>query len=431
MSVRHLRAGTRMVIVVLLLGGALVARPAAQARGLAVDWTKFGKETMKAAPGAIRNGSETDKARYMAGMVAEKYASLGVQPNTSLLARLAALIRYGDVNVGTCGNLTAAMRSALEGAGFKSSQLVMIVANKSKAAIAADAWSAQDVVNPNHGGLGVAIGGKLWVIDAWHHGLDSWTFGGFAKSPYSLMPLPAWGAQMTRDGYSRFTHEDGSSAPTSYGDINTLATAIGNKLPPGNPPAPEPGPTAPTPGRRARRATSDGAPPPTGSGTAGREAPPSQGLVIWPKLAGSTWSGQIIVRESNEDGSAEFVFHVTIKVDSVSNISGSFEFPMAHGPQGPVRQQVPCLGHYDSMTGKIMLTFNKSHTMNEDATVARLVTTVEVEGTMKGGVDPDPNHSDLAQGEFSGSREVRASIDGGAQKTATSRLTGSWRLSRD
>jgi len=49
---------------------------------------------------------------------------------------------------------------------------------------------------------------------------------------------------------------------------------------------------------------------------------------------------------------------------------------------------------------------------------------------MKGGVDPDPNHSDLAQGEFSGRRVVTASLGGRAPIIATTRLKGSWRISR-
>jgi len=433
MSARDMCAGTRILAVVLFLGATLVAPPGARADGLGVDWTKFGKETMKSAPAAIQNGSETDKARYLAGKVAEKYESLGVKPNTSLVGRLKAQIKYGDSNVGTCGNLTDALQSTLEGAGFKSDHLVKIVADKSKAQFAADAWSfqARDVVNLNHGALGVAIGGKVWVIDAWHHGLDSKSFKGFDKSPYSLMPLPAWGAQMTKDAYVAFSQEDGSPNPKSYGNINALAAAIENKLPPGGALASGPEPqAAATPARRARPARTDGATPPTGSGAGGRESTATQGLVIWPKLAGSKWSGQINVEESNEDGSAGFTFQLTITIDSGNNIRGSFEFPMAHTDQGPVQQQVPCVGQYDSTTGKLTLTFEKSLVRNETVTALPLVTTVKVEGTMKGGVDPDPNHSDLAQGEFSGRRVVTASLGGRAPIIATTRLKGSWRISR-
>jgi hypothetical protein len=151
---------------------------------------------------------------------------------------------------------------------------------------------------------------------------------------------------------------------------------------------------------------------------------------LWPKLAGSTWSGQINAEESIEGGTSGFVFDLTIVVKSDNTIAGGFEFPMAHSEQGPVRQQITCTGNYDPSTGKIALTFEKSYTRNEPGTVLPVVTTVKVTGTMKGGVEPDPNHHDLAQGEFRGSRVVQATMSGGKPVTTTGHLTGSWRLQR-
>jgi hypothetical protein len=58
----------------------------------------------------------------------------------------------------------------------------------------------------------------------------------------------------------------------------------------------------------------------------------------------------------------------------------------------------------------------------------RFSAAIKVTGTMKGGIEPDANHHDLAQGEFRGSRVIESSINGGPPSISTGHLTGSWRL---
>ena len=103
---------------------------------------------------------------------------------------------------------------------------------------------------------------------------------------------------------------------------------------------------------------------------------------------------------------------------------------MAHTSQGPVRQQIPVAGQYDASTGKLTLTFEADYSYKESGTSLPITTSVKVAGTIKGSVNPDPNHQDLAQGDIRGTRTVKATPAGGKAVVATSKLNGSWRLQR-
>ena len=442
------RAPKRVFRGATLLALALACAQGATAADLGVNWYRFGQQAMKEAPESIRKGPETDKARYLAAKVTDKYAALGVKPNTTLAGRIYSLGRYGKADVGACGNLTSSLEDALMGGGFKADHLVKVLAEKphpllrlnrsdlvNPMAIGSALLQSYADVNSDHGGLGVVIGGKVWVVDAWRHGQETGSFKGFDKSPERLMPLPAWGARMAEDGYAYYTRIEtstGNPDPKYYRDVNVLGKAAENETrsetawsEPGAPPAP------------TRRAKKRG---PSGSGETpvGESAPPAasepapyQGIVLWPRLGGSTWAGQVNAREGNEDGSADFVFSLDFKVDSGgNNLSGSFEFPMAHTPQGPVRQKIPCSGRYDQGTGTFTLTFESAYAWTDTTTVKPAACSVKVAGTFKGRVEADPNHQDLAQGQISGSRTIRSVVAGVPPVTATSRLSGSWRLQR-
>ena len=431
---------------VVALGTTCFSSPVLCAELPFVNWYRYGEEAIKTAPADIRGGSEADKARYLASKVAEKYQSMGINPNTSLMGRARAAVKYGpkNIKVGTCGNLTDAMIDAFQGGGFRSDHLRMVSGDKPHPLMqlgrgdlktpldtGTKLFSAILDVNKDHGGLGVVIGGKVWVVDAWSHGLEKGSFKGFEKSPFALMPLPAWGAMMNKAGYSSFTQIDmskGDAVAKTFRDVETLGASVENVSTGGawaDPDLRQPA------DKRSRRKSSE-APvvPPTAGGGKFAEPAPYQGIVLWPKLAGSSWTGEINAEESNEDGHASFVYPLSFKVDSGNKIRGSFEFPMAHTSQGPVRQQIPVAGQYDSGTGKFTLTFEADYSYKETGTSLPITTAVKVAGTIKGSVNPDPNHQDLAQGEIRGSRAVKATPAGGKSVLGSSRLNGSWRLQR-
>ena len=81
-------------------------------------------------------------------------------------------------------------------------------------------------------------------------------------------------------------------------------------------------------------------------------------------------------------------------------------------------------------TASITLTFEADYSYKETGTSLPITTAVKVAGTIKGSVNPDPNHQDLAQGEIRGSRAVKATPAGGKSVLGSSRLNGSWRLQR-
>lgn len=166
-------------------------------------WKKFGEQLKAAAP-----SNELDRARYIASQVAKELDRRGINPNTSLIGRIDASLRYGNSEAATCGYLNDALTETLKGSGFDPGQIHSVVGYK-------DGWQALNRgyifdVNINHVAPVVVIEGIPYSFDLWSHGGSEGNFKSFDNSAYNGIKTEDWGKLMYKhQGYNSFSSDEG------------------------------------------------------------------------------------------------------------------------------------------------------------------------------------------------------------------------------
>ncbi len=169
----------------------------------AADWKKFGEQLKATAP-----ANELEKARYITTQVAKELDRRGITPNTSLIGRIDASLRYGNSEAATCGYLNDAVTEALKGSGFDPGQIHSVVGYK-------DGWQALNRgyifdVNINHVAPVVVIDGIPYSFDLWSHGGSEGNFKNFDNSSWNGIKTEDWGKLMNKhQGYNSFSSDEG------------------------------------------------------------------------------------------------------------------------------------------------------------------------------------------------------------------------------
>ncbi len=166
-------------------------------------WKKFGEQLKATAP-----SDELQRARYVASQVANELDRRGITPNTSLLTRIDASVRYGNREAATCGYLNDAVTESLKGAGFDGGQIHSLVGYK-------DGWQALNKgyfldVNINHVAPVVVIDGVPYSFDLWAHSGSEGNFKNFDNSAWNGIKTKDWGKLMNKHaGYNSFSSDEG------------------------------------------------------------------------------------------------------------------------------------------------------------------------------------------------------------------------------
>lgn len=167
------------------------------------DWKQFGEQLKTTAP-----AGELEKARYITSRVAKELDRRGITPNTSLIGRIDASLRYGNSEAATCGYLNDAVTEALKGSGFDPGQIHSVVGYK-------DGWQALNRgyifdVNINHVAPVVVIDGVPYSFDLWSHGGSEGNFKNFDNSAWNGIKTEDWGKLMNKhQGYNSFSSDEG------------------------------------------------------------------------------------------------------------------------------------------------------------------------------------------------------------------------------
>ena len=216
----------------------------------ASDWQTFGAAEMEKAPPRIKDANTPllDKVKYITTKVEDELVRRRYTANTSTVGRVVALVKTGDLETGTCGDLTSILWNALEGVKVdvldangrpktdpngKHLQAPLLAANQLQTVVGAKAMylekddlaavgddgkpkymtenqdafprSRQDLVNDSHGALVVMVTGKPYVFDLWMFGYEGdESLKGFSGSKWNGLPLTEWGKAMMFKGYKQF-----------------------------------------------------------------------------------------------------------------------------------------------------------------------------------------------------------------------------------
>lgn len=216
----------------------------------ASDWQRFGAAEMEKAPPHIKDAKTPvlEKVQYITKKVEEELVRRRYTANTSTVGRFVSWVKTGDLETGTCGDLTGVLGNALEGVKVdvldanglpkkdqtgKAVQAPLLEANQLQTVAGAkatylekddleakgddgspkymtenqDRWprSRQDLVNNEHGALVVMVTGKPYVFDLWMFGAEGdESLKGFSGSKWNGLPLTEWGKAMMFKGYKQF-----------------------------------------------------------------------------------------------------------------------------------------------------------------------------------------------------------------------------------
>jgi hypothetical protein len=105
-------------------------------------------------------------------------------------------VKYGDANIGTCGQTATALKWALLGAGISESRVKTMQVTQ-----------FEDRSNPNfdhlnhiHAAL-VYLDDQPTAFDLWLHGQAKTTFAGYQADGPAAIPLAGWLRKMSADAY--------------------------------------------------------------------------------------------------------------------------------------------------------------------------------------------------------------------------------------
>src|SRR5688572_11915692 len=184
-------AALSAAIVVLVTGQVL-----AQSNDpLTFNWNEYGKQVAASMPGSIRN--PLDKIKFIADAVGGKIRQQGISPNASVLGRGISGIKFGDVSLGTCDDVSESLRDALLGAGLEPDDVMLQVASRQNPI----QGKGIDIVNMSHASLVVLIENQPYVFDLWMHGATTGDFSGFSKSIWSGLEPAAYLSVLMEWGY--------------------------------------------------------------------------------------------------------------------------------------------------------------------------------------------------------------------------------------
>lgn len=165
---------------------------------LTFNWNEYGKQVAAGMPRSIRDPVE--RIKFVADAVGSKLKQQGITPNVSLVGRGISGVTFGDLTLGTCDDVSEALRDALYGAGMNAEDVLLQVSIRQNPI----QGTGLDLVNMSHASLVVFIEKKPYVFDLWMHGATTGEFSGFSKSVWSALDPAAYLAALMKWGYSQF-----------------------------------------------------------------------------------------------------------------------------------------------------------------------------------------------------------------------------------
>ena len=192
----------------------------ADAAKRAAYWKAFGEQQIKLAGDEMKNATLGEKAAFLTQKMAEKMHEQGMKPNDSYVfgpggGRLGRAATGGRLDEGTCGDIEAAQRAMLAGAGVPPERIVSFVVDKGDIQTSVFMTGPMTIadVNVNHIGLGVLEEGKTTptMLDLWRQGSESGSFDPSAWKKKTIgEPLKDWTDWGQESGYERVKWQEGA-----------------------------------------------------------------------------------------------------------------------------------------------------------------------------------------------------------------------------
>lgn len=186
------------------------------------DMRQWGQLITKTMPPSVKKGGTLKQLQYAFAQYCDALHKEGVTNNSTITSRLKNLIKERSATKWTCGDHTNLLNALFSGMG---------IPEKNRVYLMADAQQRIPSPNSDHGALGVFVGGKVYVFDAWQVARVTGSFklvGNPLTARWNGMPAEMWELNMISQMYSRFKVNDGdwfnklNEAIQEYGESQKL-----------------------------------------------------------------------------------------------------------------------------------------------------------------------------------------------------------------